>query len=148
MKKKIKFCIVIISILFLVGMQMATYAFTPGDITGDSNIDITEAQDLGNFVIGVIQTVGNIIAVIVLLILGVKFAMGGVEEKANYKKTLLPYFIGAVILFSASNLTGIVYNIIDNSLNTSVETTSEMKERVRQDVKNMSSSKRNKIKSL
>ena len=40
--------------------------------------------------------------------------MGSVEERATYKKTLLPYFIGATILFGASVIAGIIYNIAIN----------------------------------
>ena len=32
-----------------------------------------------------------------------------VEEKAEYKKTMLPYLIGAVLVFATSNLIAIIY---------------------------------------
>ena len=40
--------------------------------------------------------------------------MGSVEEKAEYKKTLLPYVIGASMVFAASSLVSIIYNIAIN----------------------------------
>ena len=36
--------------------------------------------------------------------------MGSAEEKAEYKKTLLPYVIGAVLIFAASTIAGVVFN--------------------------------------
>ncbi len=59
--------------------------------------------------VGIIQIVGTIVAVGVIMVLGIKYMMGSAEEKAEYKKTMLPYFIGAILLFAATNLAGIVY---------------------------------------
>ena len=38
--------------------------------------------------------------------------MGSVEEKAEYKKTLKPYLIGAILVFGITNLLGIVQDIV------------------------------------
>ena len=45
------------------------------------------------------------------MIIGIKYMLGSVEEKAQYKKSLLPYIIGAVILFASVNLVQILYNV-------------------------------------
>ena len=37
--------------------------------------------------------------------------LGSVEEKAEYKKTMIPYVIGAILLFATSNLLGIVDSV-------------------------------------
>ena len=37
--------------------------------------------------------------------------LGSVEEKAQYKETLGPYFLGAVLVFGITNVLSIVYNI-------------------------------------
>ena len=62
-------------------------------------------------VLGIIQIVGSIISVIALAVIGIKYMVGSVEEKAEYKKTMLPYIIGAVLVFASSNLVSILYNI-------------------------------------
>ena len=49
--------------------------------------------DMVGTILGVVQTVGSLIAIISLIVLGIKYMMGSVEEKAEYKKTLMPYFI-------------------------------------------------------
>ena len=67
-------------------------------------------EEIGNKVLGIIQAVGSLIAVGVLMLIGLKYLVGSVEEKANYKKTMLPYVIGAVLLFSAVNITTAIYN--------------------------------------
>ena len=40
--------------------------------------------------------------------------MGSVEEKAEYKKNLLPSAIGAALVFAASGIAQIVYNIANS----------------------------------
>ena len=36
--------------------------------------------------------------------------MGSASEKAEYKKTMIPYIVGAVLIFAASNLASMIYN--------------------------------------
>ena len=42
--------------------------------------------------------------------------MGSAEEKAEYKKTLLPYFIGAFFVFGAGVITTIIFNMAGTDL--------------------------------
>lgn len=64
--------------------------------------------------LGVFQVIGSVLAIICLIVLGIKYMMGSVEEKAQYKKTLLPYFIGALMVFGIGNLLEVVYYIAIN----------------------------------
>ena len=81
-----------------------------GQITGSSDI----FQDKVGKILGVVQIVGSLVAVICLIVLGVKYMMGSVEEKAEYKKTLLPYFIGALMVFGITNLLNVIYKVMIN----------------------------------
>ena len=36
---------------------------------------------------------------------------GSVEERAQYKSSMMPYFIGAILVFAASTIAGVVYNM-------------------------------------
>ena len=64
-----------------------------------------------NTVLGVIQVAGTLFAVGTLMVLGIKYMMGSIEEKAQYKKSMLPYVIGAVFVFSAVNIATVVYKM-------------------------------------
>lgn len=70
----------------------------------------TGATNVGNDIIGVIQVVGILIAVGTIMILGIKYMMGSAEEKAEYKKTLMPYLIGAILLFAGAAFAQTIYN--------------------------------------
>ena len=66
-------------------------------------------QTFGQNIMGVIQVLGVVIAVVVLMVLGIKYMMGSAEEKAEYKKTMIPYLVGAILIFAASTIANVVY---------------------------------------
>ena len=78
-----------------------------GKIIGESEV----FMDKAGRVITVVQTVGSIASVVSLIVIGIKYMTGSVEEKAEYKKTLVPYVIGAALVFTITNLLSIVYHI-------------------------------------
>ena len=45
------------------------------------------------------------------MIIGIRYMAGSVEAKAQYKETLGPYFIGAVLVFGITTTLKIVYDI-------------------------------------
>lgn len=73
--------------------------------------DIEEVEDAGNIILGIIQVIGSFLAVGIIMVLGIKYMIGSTEERASYKKTMLPYLIGAVLLFSAVNITAAVVDM-------------------------------------
>ena len=114
MKKKVLTLILLISVIVLSSTNI--YGFSLNDVDGTNlpGSAQTSVDKFGQGIISIIATVGSIISVIVLVALGIKYMMGSTEEKAEYKKTLLPYIIGACILFGASSIAGIIYNIAIN----------------------------------
>ena len=81
----------------------------PSNYTGNENYDTNTIGTLGNQIIQIISVIGSIASVIVLVVIGIKYMMGSAEEKAEYKKTLMPYIIGAALVFAASAIAGIIY---------------------------------------
>ena len=76
--------------------------------------DDDELKDKAGTVLGIINTVGIVCAVIVLAVLGVKYMLGSVEEKADLKKSMIPYVIGMFLLICATTLPNIIYNIVQS----------------------------------
>lgn len=86
----------------------ATGAIDPATVTAqEANTD--KITNMGGQIITIISVVGSVAAVIVLVVIGLKYMMGSAEEKAEYKKTLMPYVIGAVLVFAASAIAGMVF---------------------------------------
>lgn len=65
----------------------------------------------GNKVLGYIQVVGTLIAVGVLMFLGIKYMTASANEKADIKKSIIPYIIGAVLLLLAVNILPLVQTL-------------------------------------
>ncbi len=63
-------------------------------------------------VLGVIQAIGIIVSVAMIGIVGIKYMLGSVEEKAEYKKTVISYAIGAVLVFSITTVPEIIYKLV------------------------------------
>ena len=111
MKKTVK--ILFIMLIILSALTLTVNAATgkdPVGYTGDPSTEVGGIEGLGNQIITIISTVGSIASVIVLVVLGIKYMMGSAEEKAEYKKTLMPYVIGAVFVFAASTIASIIFN--------------------------------------
>lgn len=84
--------------------------FEPTGVTGASQF-----VDKANIVIGVIQAVGSIVAVVSLIILGIRYMFAGVDERADYKSTMIPYVVGFVMLLVVVNVLGIIYNLVQKN---------------------------------
>lgn len=83
--------------------------YKPTDITGNNSKFI----NIGNIIIGTMRAVGTVIAVVMLMVIGLKYMMGSVAEKAAYKQTMIPYLVGAVMLFTIPNILGIIYDLVE-----------------------------------
>ena len=118
-KKIIKIATMVMIILMIVSISMNIFAgvsSNPTDWTGEGDrLKTGGISDWLNSIINVIALVGSAAAIIILIVLGIKYMMGSTAEKAEYKKTMMPYFIGALMVFGASALTGFIYNIMNAS---------------------------------
>ena len=81
---------------------------------GESNVSIDEnlLGETAGFLYNMLLAFGIITAVIVGSILGIKYMIGSVEEKAEYKQTLLAYLISCVVVFGAFGIWKLVINIL------------------------------------
>lgn len=72
----------------------------------------TELAEKAGTVLGIINVIGIVCSIIFLIILGIKYMLGSVEEKAEYKKAIIPYIVGFFLLVSATTLPNLIYIII------------------------------------
>lgn len=117
MKKQVKILsialIVLTVLLAISNVVLATDIPEKIDIIAKGNADANadKVVKLGATIVTIMQTVGIVVAVVVLLILGIKYMMGSAEEKAEYKKTMIPYLVGAILIFASTTIVNVVYNI-------------------------------------
>lgn len=107
MKKFIK--IFIFTIAIIICFFNCTYGFELNQLNGGGG-KVGEIENVGNEIITIVSTIGSVISVVTLIALGIKYMLGSVEEKSEYKKTFMPYVIGASLVFAASFITSVIYN--------------------------------------
>lgn len=111
---KVIISVILLSIIIFIWLPNdVNAAFTIGSLTGNT-AGTSEISTAGNKIVQIVSTVGSILSVIVIIVLGIKYMMGSVEEKAAYKKTMLPFLIGAAFIFAASSIASIAYNVAIN----------------------------------
>jgi trbC/VIRB2 family len=117
MKKEVKvlsIALIVLTVLLAIS-NIVLATDIPGKIDqiaqGNSSADTSKVVNLGATIVTIMQTVGIVVAVVVLLILGIKYMMGSAEEKAEYKKTMIPYLVGAILIFASTTIVNVVYNI-------------------------------------
>ncbi len=121
MKKKIFKIAIVMIILLLIGVFMSSSSF--GWNMNLNEFEKANAGRAGNKVtnimgalINIVSTVGAGVAIIMLIVLGIKYT-GGPESKADAKKDLAGYIIGAVILFGVSGLLKLLQMFVDSNIN-------------------------------
>ena len=113
--KKLLNVIFIVFLIFIVLFPNFCYAdrvITNFDGYKGPSSSSTKLNNVANAVTGTIMAVGTVISVITLAIIGVRYMMGSVEERAEYKKTLLPWMIGAIMVFAITTIPSIIYNMV------------------------------------
>lgn len=83
--------------------------YKPSDPTTDDAVEVVEKIGV---VLGAIRNISVVVSVIVLMIIGFKYIIGSVEEKANYKATMLPYIIGCVMAVAGTTLVDFIYKSV------------------------------------
>ena len=93
---------------------------TSGASTAASNVIgmiINIAQVIG-MIINIAQVIGMGVAIIMLIVLAIQYIAASPEGKAEIKKNATIYIVGAVILFAASGILGIIRRFAVNSIGT------------------------------
>ncbi len=88
--------------------QIVTDNYKPRELT---TADYQTAFNMASTIVGALTTVGTVIAVVGIIILGLKYMMGSVEQKADYKKTMIPYLVGCILIFCISTIVSIIYKL-------------------------------------
>lgn len=111
--KKITLLGITISSMMYSTMSLAASqtGFNPGEFQANTGEATEQVQGFGQTILGIVSMAASVLAVIVLIVLGVKYMMGSAEEKAEYKKTMIPYVIGALLIFAATTIVNVLYGM-------------------------------------
>lgn len=110
---KILCAVLLITILSATLSTVSLAVISPSEVTA-TDPSSTDIQTFGGKILGVVQTVGVVVAVIIIVVVGVKYLMGSAEEKAEYKKTMIPYVVGAALVAAGPMIANAVYTAFQN----------------------------------
>lgn len=116
MKKSIK----ILSILMMAIMiiMVATPVFANSTIIDELESEVSEPQGAGRSkilelvgtILGFLRWVAVIGGVVLITIIGIKYMMGSLEEKAQYQKAMVPLIIGIIVVMGATFIAKLLFD--------------------------------------
>ena len=116
---KIIMAVMLVMVVFT--MVAPVYAIDPQEIASQIKTDGTAAEktkEVSGQIIGLVQIVGTAIAVIMLVVLGIKYVIAAPSEKAEIKKSALIYVIAAIFLFAAVNILAVIQDFANDTFDT------------------------------
>ena len=115
MKKNVKILsIVLMALTILSVVCSVALAYSPTDIPTNASIETSGINTLAGKVFSALRIFGTIASVLILAVLGIKYMTSSPEGKADYKANMVPYIVGAVLLFGATNVASLVYNALNS----------------------------------
>lgn len=85
--------------------------YRPGEAIGNDKI-----KTMGERILGIVNVVGVVVSMATMIIIGIRYMFGSVEEKSQMKETMIPYLVGAVLVFAIPTIVNIIYQF-SQSLN-------------------------------
>lgn len=101
---------ILLVVMILTMISTSVFAWCVDVTPNTSAQGTTTVTNFGNGIVGVIQVVGYVIAVVMLVIIGIKYITSSPEGKAEVKKTALFYVLGAVLIAGAATIVGVVFD--------------------------------------
>lgn len=112
MKRTVKILAVIIMAILVVATLaqgvFATIDFNQFDTVQDNSGLSTSATNIIGVILGTVRIIAAGVAVIMLIVLAIKYISAAPGDKAEIKKHAVVYIVGAVVLFGASGILSIV----------------------------------------
>lgn len=116
MSKKLTKTLSVLVMALVVLALAVTPVFASADLNWDginiksdtSSGTAQAAQNITGTIIGVVQVIGVAVAIIMLIVLAIKYISAAPNDKAEIKKHAVVYVVGAVVLFAAAGILEII----------------------------------------
>ena len=79
--------------------------------SGTIGIDHSKLQETSKMINNILMILAMCIAVVISAVLGIKFMIASVEEKAQIKDALVPFVVGCIVVFGAFGIWRIFIDI-------------------------------------
>lgn len=91
--------------------KVTTSNLKPDELTES---EYKEVFDMTTTIMTTITVIGIVVSIIMVMALGIKYMVGSIEERAEYKRTMIPMLVGAILIFASSTLVSIIYSLAQN----------------------------------
>ena len=122
--KIVKYITPIILLMAVLTAFMTTSVFAEVSVTDfEGNTEGQAAEkvtDSSKNIIGIVQVVGTAAAVVMLVVLGIKYVVASASEKAEIKKSAPIYVVAAVFIFAAVNILAIIQDFAKDVTDVSI----------------------------
>ena len=120
-KKKIIRVLSIALMVAMIAMCLSNVVFAdmpdPKSFDGSDKSQATnQVKNVLNAILSIAQVVGVAVAVIMLIVLAIKYISAAPGDKAEIKKHAVVYIVGAVVLFAASGILGIIKGFAETNI--------------------------------
>ena len=113
MKKSLKISILLLIILITCIIQSSvSYAVNVNEVIDAKKDAPEEIEPIMSKAIGVAMTIGTIIAATMIVVIAIKYMISAPNEKAEIKKYMIPYAIGAILVFASSGVVGFIIDLV------------------------------------
>lgn len=112
--------VVVIMIIALTFSSTVCKGFNAGTVisgvarnadSSEQNIAMTDFTSKAGKILAYIRNIAAIAGVLLIAFLGIKYMMGSLEEKAEYKKSFIPLIVGAIVVVAATTIAATIFQI-------------------------------------
>lgn len=89
---------------------------TPTDSNIKNKVDGVNIIKTSKNIYNILMTIGIIVATIIILVLGIQFMTGSIEQKAKVKEMLIPFIVGCIVVFGSLGIWKLVVSIISSTV--------------------------------
>ena len=107
MKKSMKIVSILMMAMMMCMVATPVLAFT-ASITPQQPTNTDGILTLAGKILGFLQWIALIGGVLIIAVLGIKYMMGSLEEKAEYKKSMIPLIVGIIVVMGATTIANLL----------------------------------------
>lgn len=78
----------------------------------ESKVDTSKFVSTAGKIIVLLRNFSIIAGVILIIVLGVKYMMGSVEQKSDYQKSFVPLVIGIILVIGATSIASFLFSLM------------------------------------
>lgn len=119
MKTSVKICAVILMAVLLIttvctSVFASDYKNLINAVSEGENQAVVDSSSIASkagTIMKLIRTIAVIAGTVIIAILGIKYMMGSVQEKSEYKKSFIPLIVGILVVMAATSIATLLFSL-------------------------------------